>query len=456
MCLIVAMPLCRRQTDHSPALIGGPFSGGHGPTHGPLGGLVHLLMKGHNPSLPRGHQLAGLHDQGVAMRGWHAGPGRDDAEQVQRIGGRDHDPGFLAGRVVASLAQLLHHVGRGILLAGHAGHEPPAAHFAAQLHATQRADQILPIRRRSFARQQIAKHHAPAQQQLPAPGVEIFFALGRVDQAGKQRPASDRRGHAVNAPSRVSLAARFVALGNAPHGGKCIGRNQAGRRQLAQGFFQVAGQQLRGGVQFAEEQCAARWPATRALARRHCATAAACRRRAVAAAMATPRAAPAKSAPRARATQRWGRRPRRGAGGSGGPTRLRPRETGYRARPDRIRKSARPAHAAPRRRPAARSLAVAGSPRARRRLRPTGRGQPGDDGARERRGIGRARPGEFAGAGRRASDDESAPAAAGRTIGRPGDVRWTERRPAGEVAAQHDALPFQRFERGSHVGCGQS
>ncbi len=38
--------------------------------------------------LPRGQQAAALHHQGVAMRGRHPGVGRDDAEQVERIGRR--------------------------------------------------------------------------------------------------------------------------------------------------------------------------------------------------------------------------------------------------------------------------------------------------------------------------------------------------------------------------------
>ena len=90
------------------------------------------------------------------------------------------------------------------LLADQTGDESPAANFAARFHAPQHDQQIAPRRRQRLARQQIAKHHAPAQQQLVGKCL-VRGGCGRRDRRPQQRPSS--RARAVGAHCALAFPA---------------------------------------------------------------------------------------------------------------------------------------------------------------------------------------------------------------------------------------------------------
>jgi hypothetical protein len=67
------------------------------------------------------------------------------ADQVQRIAGGDHDP-FAVLRPTAGCAQARDRFRQGVLLAGEAGHEAPAAYLAARFHAPVHPHEVAPGR----------------------------------------------------------------------------------------------------------------------------------------------------------------------------------------------------------------------------------------------------------------------------------------------------------------------
>ena len=69
--------------------------------------------------------------------------------------------------IAPHLAQQLDRLGPRELLADEARHEPPAANFSLRFHAAERDEQVAPRRRDGLARDEIAEHDAPPQQQLP-------------------------------------------------------------------------------------------------------------------------------------------------------------------------------------------------------------------------------------------------------------------------------------------------
>ena len=69
--------------------------------------------------------------------------------------------------IAPDLAQQLDRFRPRKLLADEARHEPSAANLALRFHAAERDEQIAPRRRDRLAREEIAEHDAPSQQQLP-------------------------------------------------------------------------------------------------------------------------------------------------------------------------------------------------------------------------------------------------------------------------------------------------
>ncbi len=219
-------------------------AGGHGPAHGPLGGLVQRLVERGDAGLPRATSSAALHDQGVAMRGRHAGPG---VMTPNRLSGSAAEITIQRSRrrSVARLRNWSTASGRAYCSPDTPDDEPSAAHSPRSSMRRSVPTRSCQLGRRGLAHQQVAKHHALAPQQLPAPGSRYFSRDGRLDQrretATSVRSAPLRRERRRRAPSRP----RRLRLDERAHGGKRVGRNQSQRRQLAQRFFQVPGQQLR-------------------------------------------------------------------------------------------------------------------------------------------------------------------------------------------------------------------
>ena len=74
--------------------------------------------------------------------------------------------------IAPNLAQQLDRLRPRELLADEARHEAAAANLSLRFHAAERDEQVAPRRRDGLARQQIAEHDAPAQQQLPRDRLE--------------------------------------------------------------------------------------------------------------------------------------------------------------------------------------------------------------------------------------------------------------------------------------------
>src|SRR5436305_8236201 len=94
-----------------------------------------------------------------------------------------------SSRSTRGATQQRHRIVAGELLAGHAGHEVPAADQAASLEAAQGPQDLPPRGRQSFPDVDVAEHHAPSRQQLP--GDDFGELVGVVDRADRrqQRPA---------------------------------------------------------------------------------------------------------------------------------------------------------------------------------------------------------------------------------------------------------------------------
>src|SRR5205823_1983074 len=104
------------------------------------------------------------------------------------------------------------------LLARDAADEAAAANFAARLEAAVDGDEVAPGRRRRFADEELAHHHAPAPQVGP----------GQLD------------GAAVAEGARVLGAARSVAVQERPAAGDAAARALAARIAAVSGASRVA------------------------------------------------------------------------------------------------------------------------------------------------------------------------------------------------------------------------
>ena len=210
-------------------------------------------------------------------------PRRHDADQVERIGGRDAHQ-LADGRRRAHRAQLVERLGQRELLADEAGHEAPAADLAAGLEPTQRHRQLAPRRQRGLAHQQIAEHHAVASQELARRGLGIHRVGAGLTE---QRPATGggrQRAHGLRRPRALFLAGAThrlaprvgrldgaagrrveptaqrlaaLALDQHPQRREAIGRRQPGRHQLPQRVLDRVGREADVGHQLGEEHRAA-------------------------------------------------------------------------------------------------------------------------------------------------------------------------------------------------------
>ena len=124
----------------------------------------------------------------IARERGHACAGREHADEIERIGGRDSH--LLTGvGLAANVTQQPDGLRRRELLAGESGDEAPATNLAARLEAAAAHQQIAPRRQPArFARGEAPEDHAPATQQR-AHDVLDGFIVGslRCSRAAQSR-----------------------------------------------------------------------------------------------------------------------------------------------------------------------------------------------------------------------------------------------------------------------------
>src|SRR4029079_9454717 len=136
-------------------------------------------------------------DDGVRERGGDARPRRDDADQVQRIAGRQADD-LAALRLTARGAQGIDRVGARELLAHEAADEAAAPQLTAHLKPPVDAHEIAPRRRLRLAPEQIAEHDAVSLDVL----ARERFVARLVGQAPLRAVLGQRRRCGVRALQR--------------------------------------------------------------------------------------------------------------------------------------------------------------------------------------------------------------------------------------------------------------
>src|SRR5439155_26060192 len=134
----------------------------------------------------RGDGNAVPEDDAVPGDGGHPRPRREDADQVERIAGRDSEV-FPLRLAAPHRAQRVDRFGERELLARKTRDEAPAADLAARLRATQDAEDLAPRRSERLPRRQLAQQNAVAAQELARP--QLGDVLGRWLERFEQRPA---------------------------------------------------------------------------------------------------------------------------------------------------------------------------------------------------------------------------------------------------------------------------
>jgi hypothetical protein len=122
----------------------------------------------------------------------HARAGKDDADEVQRVGGADqHD--FTARRLTAGGAQRLDGLRERELFADQPFDETPPADFASGFEAAQHGQQVSPGWGVALAVAELANEQAVAtQQEAGAPFDGVAGRRARGDAGAQQGPPSDR------------------------------------------------------------------------------------------------------------------------------------------------------------------------------------------------------------------------------------------------------------------------
>ena len=114
----------------------------------------------------RRHRDAIAVDDTIAGGGSKAFAARDDAGQVQWVGGANGDQRIVVARA-AQLAQSIDRVGQRKLLSRHAGDKAASADLAARFERSIRARQIAPGHTGGFASQHATEHDTVAIEQRP-------------------------------------------------------------------------------------------------------------------------------------------------------------------------------------------------------------------------------------------------------------------------------------------------
>ncbi len=184
----------------------------------------------------------------------HAGAGRDDAGQVQRVDGGDaHELALLL--LAADGAERLHGLRPRVLLAVEAGDEAAAADDALRLHAAEHLQHLAPGNAHPLLARQVAEDDAVAEEQLLRPGLGQL--LGRQAVASQlplrqERPAAGR--HTADgerpeeaSPLRTAEAALLVRGHERAQRLEAVGRGEAARDELPEAALDVRRQTARGG-----------------------------------------------------------------------------------------------------------------------------------------------------------------------------------------------------------------
>src|SRR5574341_1549112 len=133
-------------------------------------------------------------DDPLAEHRGHAGAGRDDAGEVERVAGGEADD--LAARgVTANGAEGVERFGIGELLSDEAGDDTPAAQLAAHLQAAVDAQEIPPGGSAGLALEEIAEDAAVAPHVLARAGFQEIVRRRRRGR-GEERPAPGSDGRA--------------------------------------------------------------------------------------------------------------------------------------------------------------------------------------------------------------------------------------------------------------------
>jgi hypothetical protein len=139
----------------------------------------------------------------------HARARREDADEVQRIGRREHDA-LARARHPAHRAQRVDRARPRVLLAREARDEAPAARDAARLEPAQREQDLAPREREVLAREHVVEDHAPAREQLLGDALGVLVGLlPAAAPTSAQRPCAAR-------PGRCRSRARAAPTGRAP------------------------------------------------------------------------------------------------------------------------------------------------------------------------------------------------------------------------------------------------
>src|SRR5207302_2043824 len=193
----------------------------------------------HLPLLLRGELLEEAHfargeerdrhavaiQQAVAAQGGQPRAGREDADEIERIGARERSVMPLA-RLAARLAQQRDRLGRGVLLAAEAGDEAPAADLAARLEAPAAHQQVAPRRQPlGLAREQPPEHHAPAAEQRPHQVLDELLAPSVIGPGGRGRRRSAGT-RSARSPAKLSELTRPSATSSPRASSACEGRSE--------------------------------------------------------------------------------------------------------------------------------------------------------------------------------------------------------------------------------------
>ena len=179
-----------------------------------------------------------------------AGAGKDDAAEVERVGGGNLER--FSGRLgAAEVAQEVEGFGAGELFADESGDEAAATDFAASFHAAVDQEQLAPGGREALAGQEIAEHDAPAVEQL----LGEKFGLRAVARSSEQGPASGGVARTSVAASAFALAAFRVDQGAQVF--ETVGGDDAGGGELPQAIFDLAREAAGVANDFIEEESSA-------------------------------------------------------------------------------------------------------------------------------------------------------------------------------------------------------
>ncbi len=205
-------------------------------------GHVGLRQAPYLSRLDRGDGQPVAIEDAVPMYPRHPVLRREDADQVQRIDGAQHDE-LIDLLHLPHRAQPADRIGGGELLAAEAGDEAPAADLAARFEAPVDAHQVAPGRQLRLALQHRSEDDAVALEQRACDRLDVI-ALVR-DQ---QRPAPRRLHQSFSFVDRSEQCAQSR---------KAVGGGNARACQLRQPALDERRQQAGCFHQLVEERCAA-------------------------------------------------------------------------------------------------------------------------------------------------------------------------------------------------------